>query len=119
MIFFLHLFLIGLASSFHCMTMCGPISLALPLDRSSNRKILQGVLIANFGRILTYSVLGTLFGLLGFSLGFVRGLQIGSIALGVLFIILAWRRSWINKLEIRQKHLNGWTTKNMGKLLKK
>lgn len=119
MIFYVNLFLLGLASSFHCMTMCGPIALALPLDRSSNLRIITGVLAANFGRIVTYSALGLLFGTIGFSFGMYRFFQIASIIFGVFFILIAWRKHWINKLEIRNVALNSWTSKKMGKLLQK
>lgn len=119
MIFYLNLFLLGLASSFHCMTMCGPIAMALPLNRSSNMHLLSGVLSANFGRLITYTSLGLIFGVLGFSFGIYRFFQIASIFFGVALIILAWRRHWINKLEVRNSSLNNWTSKQMGKLLKK
>ena len=58
-------FLIGLVGSFHCAGMCGPIALALPLDKGSWFDKIAGGLIYNSGRIITYMILGALFGLLG------------------------------------------------------
>lgn len=119
MTFYLSLFLLGLAGSFHCMTMCGPISMALPLNRRSNSTLIRGILLNNFGRIVTYSSLGLVFGTIGFSLGVFRFFQVGSIVFGLALILLAWRRKWINKLELRNGSFNRWTSRKMGSLLRK
>ncbi len=118
MTFYLGLFLLGLASSFHCMTMCGPISMALPLNRQSNKTLIGGILSNNIGRITTYTLLGLILGTIGFSLGIFRFFQVGSILFGLTLIVLAWRRQWINKLEFRNHALNQWTSRKMGALLK-
>ncbi len=78
---------LGLVSSLHCASMCGPIAFALPLDRSSWLAKTSGAIVYNGGRILTYATLGGLFGLLGkafFTAGFQRALSIG---VGVFFLI--------------------------------
>lgn len=83
--------LLGLAANLHCIGMCGPISMALPLDRSNNWKILSGALTFHFGRLFTYSLLGALMGVVGLSittLGIMQGLSILS---GIALIIFAWR----------------------------
>ncbi|MFH2036366.1 MAG: sulfite exporter TauE/SafE family protein [Candidatus Zixiibacteriota bacterium] len=81
-------FIIGLAGSLHCIGMCGPIAIALPLDGISRYKLISGRITYNFGRIITYGLLGTVFGFIGQSF-FVGGYQQGlSIGLGV-FILLA------------------------------
>ena len=55
----------GLAGSFHCVGMCGPIALALPIgNRSVFEAALSGILY-NLGRIITYGVLGAIFGYFG------------------------------------------------------
>jgi len=77
-------FIIGLFGSFHCIGMCGPIALALP---TSGKHILGGRIIYNFGRILTYSLLGLLFGLLGNRLALFGLQQVLSISLGVVILI--------------------------------
>ena len=77
---------IGLLSSFHCFGMCGPIAFALPLDRRNVLTKTAGSFIYNLGRLVTYMLLGGLFGLLGrgfVTAGFQQGL---SIALGVLIL---------------------------------
>ncbi len=77
---------LGFLGSFHCIGMCGPIALALPMGRESKFKRIAGGIIYNIGRITTYGIFGLLFGLLG--KGFViGGYQQGlSIALGVLIL---------------------------------
>ena len=57
--------LLGLAGSLHCVGMCGPLLLALPLDAAGKWQVLRQMLVYHSGRILTYAVLGVLFGLLG------------------------------------------------------
>jgi sulfite exporter TauE/SafE len=80
-------FSLGILSSFHCIGMCGPLALSIPInDASVERKILGSVLY-NFGRITTYCLLGVLFGLIGKSF-FIAGFQqIFSIILGLVVLI--------------------------------
>lgn len=86
--------LLGLAGSFHCVGMCGPLVLALPLAAAEKRKVLSQMMVYHAGRILTYALLGILFGLLGKGMavaGFQKAL---SIAAGVMMISMAfmtWR----------------------------
>lgn len=86
--------LLGLAGSLHCVGMCGPLLLALPLDASGKWQVLRKMLVYHAGRILTYVALGLLFGLLGKGLaiaGFQKTLSIGAgvFMLGMAF--MAWR----------------------------
>jgi len=76
-------FLVGLLGSFHCIGMCGPIAIALP---KTNNPVTSR-LIYNFGRIITYSMLGLLFGLLGSRLEMFGLQRIISISLGILIIL--------------------------------
>jgi sulfite exporter TauE/SafE len=81
---------LGLAGSFHCIGMCGPLSLALPVHHvQSPFKKITLLVSYQVGRILTYAFLGLLIGLAG------RPLQIGqyqqglSIGIGMLIIMAA------------------------------
>ena len=78
-------FLIGFFGSVHCVGMCGPLALALPLP--PDRK-LGGILLYNLGRILTYSFLGTIFGLIGTSFFLVGWQKSFSVALGAFILVL-------------------------------
>ncbi len=81
-------FTMGIIGSFHCVGMCGPLALALPLSDQSLHSKFIGALLYNSGRIVTYSLFGFASGLLGKSfalIGFQQGL---SIALGAAIILL-------------------------------
>ena len=58
-------FSIGLLGSLHCIGMCGPLALALPVHRLSGWTRVGGILAYNLGRTLTYACLGALFGIIG------------------------------------------------------
>ena len=80
---------LGFVGSFHCVGMCGPIALTLPVQHLSGYKKMAGILLYNLGRMSAYALLGLLFGWLGrqFYLG---GLQQWlSIALGYLLLVIA------------------------------
>lgn len=57
--------LLGLGGSFHCLGMCGPLMLSVPLDRRTRLSILADRLQYQLGRISAYAIIGALFGLLG------------------------------------------------------
>jgi len=79
--------LLGLFGSMHCVAMCGPIALALPVHQFNTTKKTAAILLYHLGRISVYVLLGIIFGTLGKGL-FIAGLQQNvSIVLGVLLII--------------------------------
>ena len=79
----------GLISSLHCIGMCGPIAMMLPVDRNNPTKKAIQILLYHTGRLTSYALLGMLFGLLGRGL-YVAGIQQQiSIIMGVLMIVLA------------------------------
>lgn len=82
-------FLFGLVSSLHCIGMCGPIALMLPLDRKSRRKRVLQIVTYQLGRISSYAAIGLFFGLLGrgfYLAGFQQKL---SIAAGIAMLVIA------------------------------
>jgi uncharacterized protein len=60
--------LLGIVGSVHCAGMCGPLALALPVPVGGPAAYLFGRVLYNGGRVLTYALLGLLFGWLGRSL---------------------------------------------------
>jgi hypothetical protein len=79
-------FIVGLVGSAHCAGMCGPIALALPLKSDSWFTRVSGGLIYNIGRILTYMLLGAIFGLLGKGLH-MAGFQLwASVVIGIIMV---------------------------------
>ncbi|MBS2212315.1 sulfite exporter TauE/SafE family protein [Carboxylicivirga mesophila] len=80
-------FIFGFLGSLHCVGMCGPLALALPLPTSSATKKALGAIFYNSGRAFTYGLLGLIFGLLGAGLKLSGIQQWVSIACGVLMIL--------------------------------
>jgi len=79
--------LTGLITSLHCIGMCGPIAIALPLGNKSWFSRFSGALAYNVGRTITYGLLGALFGLLGQGIEMAGFQQWASIIIGVLMIV--------------------------------
>ena len=84
-------FLLGLTANFHCLGMCGPIALMIPLDRTSNWTITFGLIQYHLGRIFVYAMFGAILGVVGLTMQFIGWLQWLSIAAGILLILLAWK----------------------------
>jgi len=80
-------FMVGLLGSMHCIGMCAPLAMALPADRSSRWRYVQSRLLYNLGRIITYSLLGLLFGLLGEGISLALPQQYLSIVAGLIVLI--------------------------------
>lgn len=81
-------FILGFTGSFHCVGMCGPVALSLPVQHLSGVRKMIGIILYNLGRIAAYSILGLAFGWMGKQLylgGFQQWL---SIILGCLLLIV-------------------------------
>ena len=88
---YLSALLLGFFGSFHCVGMCGPIALSLPNNSSNKWHIVFSKLIYNLGRIITYSILGLIVGLIGHSFamaGFQKYLSIGAGTLILLSVAI-------------------------------
>lgn len=81
-------FILGFLGSFHCIGMCGPIVLALPGANISTLPFYRGRILYNIGRVITYSVLGAIFGFLGYRISLFGIQQVVSIILGILIILI-------------------------------
>ncbi len=79
----------GLISSFHCVGMCGPIAMMLPVDRTNEAKKVLQILTYHVGKLTAYGALGLVFGLLGKSFYVAGWQQQMSIILGILMITVA------------------------------
>lgn len=108
-------FVLGLVGSLHCAGMCGPLALALPGTASSPSRFALGRVAYNLGRIITYCLIGLIFGLFGKTL-FLAGVQRWiSIALGIVLItglfasrkLALWKPvTWlVNQLKTRMSEL--------------
>ena len=104
-------FVLGLAGSLHCAGMCGPIALALPMRGAAGWNHLRKNLAYQGGRILAYTLLGALFGLIGH--GFVMGglhqwvsLSLGALLMLSVFLPRLWKKpmaggKWLGWLKAK------------------
>ncbi|WP_440999939.1 sulfite exporter TauE/SafE family protein [Fodinibius sp. SL11] len=98
---------IGFFGSFHCIGMCGPIALALPGKSDSTGVLIWGRLLYNMGRVVTYSILGIIFGILGQSIALAGLQQSVSIVLGIIIVIgalsqFSFLANWKQKVGFNQ-----------------
>ncbi|MFT5886741.1 MAG: sulfite exporter TauE/SafE [Arcticibacterium sp.] len=86
-------FLMGFVGSLHCAGMCGPLTLLLPQDLKRHSQFINGRILYNLGRVLTYTFLGLTIGYLGqnSSLFFSKGLLSVWLGLGILIYLIISR----------------------------
>ena len=78
--------LLGLLSSVHCVGMCGPLAMALPVQHLPRRQQLMQITLYHVGRVFTYTFLGAFFALLGRGI-YIAGIQQWfSIGVGVVML---------------------------------
>lgn len=94
--------MLGFAGSLHCLGMCGPISLLLPLDNKRKASFLAGKLVYNFGRITTYITLGLIAGFVGQNVSFILPQKLIFISLGIVLLIgVLVPAKYLSKVEVR------------------
>lgn len=104
MTFLLAAISLGFLGSFHCIGMCGPIALSLPIGKLNPFQKFIHILLYNFGRIVTYAAFGVIFGLLGKSFALFGYQQLLSIVLGVLILLaLILPATLVSKLTAQTK----------------
>lgn len=106
--FFISAMALGFLGSFHCVGMCGPIALSLPVQHLKGVNKALGIGIYNLGRIFTYSVAGLLFGFIGLSFKFFGWQQWLSILLGICLLIIFLFQVFPRKKFRRSATLNLW-----------
>lgn len=80
---------LGFASGFHCLGMCGPIALSLGLSKKQQVNFHLQNLTYQLGRILTYSFLGAIVGIVGEGFQLAGFQKYISILAGILLITMA------------------------------
>ncbi|MFH4964097.1 sulfite exporter TauE/SafE family protein [Gaetbulibacter sp. M235] len=85
---FISALIFGFLGSFHCVGMCGPIAFMLPVDRNNVYKKITQILLYHVGRLLSYSIIGLVFGIIGKGLYLFGFQQQLSIIIGVLMIVV-------------------------------
>ena len=81
-------FIFGLISSFHCIGMCGPIAMMLPVDRNNQAKKVSQIITYHLGRLFAYSTIGFIFGMLGKGFLLAGMQQKMSIFIGIAMILI-------------------------------
>ncbi len=110
--------MIGLVGSLHCIGMCGPIAISLPLGNKSRWRRTLGGVIYNTGRIMTYGILGALFGFLGQGIEMAGLQRWASILIGfVLILSVVFPALFKRKIKIEQ-FLFGYAGRMVGKFRK-
>lgn len=112
--------ILGLTSNLHCIGMCGPIALAVPVKRTNNLTILRDSLTYNLGRVLTYGLLGLLIGSVGITVETFGVMQWISIIAGIVLILFAWRKyisSFLPMIKL-DFGLTMFVSRSIGKLMK-
>lgn len=112
---------IGFLGNFHCIGMCGPIALSLPLGNVSAEKKVAKILLYNIGRVLAYGFIGGIIGVFGLGLRYVGIVQLLSVISGVLLLLIGLLS--LPKLRFRvftaPKALVSWIQQKIGYYMKR
>lgn len=113
---------LGFASGFHCIGMCGPIALSLGLTKKQATNYYLQNLTYQFGRIVTYTFLGAILGIIGQGFQMAGFQQYLTIGVGVLLIVMALFSFGGKDFASKIPFLSGFLLRvkmNLGKLLQK
>ncbi len=89
-------FSIGVLGSFHCVGMCGPLALSLPINNLSSVRKFFSISLYNLGRAISYTSMGIVFGIIGQSFSFFKIQQWLSIIAGVTILLVFAINKWGN-----------------------
>lgn len=106
---------IGLFGSIHCVGMCGPLAFAIPVIENKWWLVIADKILYNLGRIVTYTLLGLVIGIIGRQLWIYGLQQLVSVITGTLIVLAATSR--ILKLHIRNSRLTAKLFVPVNKLL--
>src|SRR5690554_5353305 len=81
---------LGLATSLHCIGMCGPIAMALPLNRASKLTVAGGITSYSIGRSLGNTLIGVIVGIMELSHTMLEFLQCLNLVSEILIIFFDW-----------------------------
>ncbi len=81
---------LGIVGSLHCIGMCGPLALSLPIHHQSTQQKSFAIANYNLGRTISYTLLGLFFGLIGMSFSFFHLQQVLSIIAGIVLILMVY-----------------------------
>jgi sulfite exporter TauE/SafE len=112
--------IMGFVGSFHCVGMCGPLALSLPVSHLQGGVRYAGLLLYNSGRVVTYSLFGSLIGVFGKSLPLAGMQQWLSITGGAsILLYLLFTRFRILKSKNTSSPFFNFIRKQLGQLYQK
>lgn len=85
-------FMIGILGSVHCVGMCGPLAFSVPSLRTGLLYQIADKVLYQLGRVLSYTLLGALIGIIGTQLWMSGLQQVLSLTTGFLIILAACSR---------------------------
>ncbi len=103
--------LIGLAGSLHCIAMCGPLAMIVPLK--GNRWL--SIVLYNLTRITTYALLGFIFGSMGSRIEFLESGQRISVVLGIAILLIFVLPVFLSRKQLFPQ-LNAFVISKYGQL---
>ena len=110
----------GFVGSLHCVGMCGPLVLALPLGGASRARLAAGRTLYHLGRVITYALIGAAVGTFGGKLLLPLLQQRLSVVAGATVLLAAVAPALVRKageaklLGALTARVSGW----MGRLLR-
>ena len=109
---YLSAILLGLLGGLHCIGMCGPIAFMLPVDHNNSLKKAGQISLYHLGRLLSYAIIGIIFGTIGKSATIFGLQQKLSIIIGISMIIIIL----LPKKKLYQYSGGTFLFKSIGKL---
>jgi uncharacterized protein len=118
---FITALVLGALGSLHCVGMCGPLALSLPVISEQPATKMLSTLLYNLGRVVTYTILGAALGLVGATFALAGFQQALSIAAGliIIFSLLLPRSKWLLEGNSKTQQFFGVIRNNLGKLFSK
>ena len=93
------LFITGLLTSIHCISMCGSINLVATVNNDNKRSV-KRPLLYNTGRIISYTIIGGLVGLVGKIISF-NNIVNGIIIILASIVMLLMSLTMLNVIKVR------------------
>lgn len=93
-------FFMGLLGSVHCIGMCGPLVMALPISQMNPVQKVLATILYHIGKITTYGLLGVVVGVFGKQIPFYNVQQHLSIVIGSLMLVYVL---WVFYLHPKRK----------------
>lgn len=108
---------VGFLGSFHCIGMCGPIALSLPVHSYGRARKYSSIALYTIGRAVSYGVLGMILGFIGSQFRIWGLQQFISIAAGVLILLFILSNFSIAPKIRHLEKIKSNIQRNLGRLL--